>query len=205
MSASIWSQCLLTTPLKSTLKYRPWGFSEFNAFYCTAGGRDYTRHMLQCTVQQQSHSAPAEKDFPFPPVYKKQEGERHSSIQIEETTTRCFTLFNHSTRSMSGKWTWNKEKTANFHQTLFALLSICTIISLGINQVLSLHHCLSKCVHVKCDRENLALFALQLALNSSYSWRWLDSNQFLSTNKVSNLIISSSHHRGRLKGSYSNF
>lgn len=120
-------------------------------------GWDYTLRQICCSVQySNSHIPPGEKDFPFLPVYKKQEGELHSSIQIEETTARCFTLFNHSTRSMSGKWTWDKEKTANFHQTMFVLLSISTIISLGINQVLSLHHCLSK-----CEQENLALFALQ--------------------------------------------
>lgn len=83
-------------------------------------------HMLSqmcysCTVWQWSQPQWEEEqqtDIPFTPVYKKQVGRLHSSKQIEETATQFFTLFNHSTRSTSGKWTYKGGKRVDNHQSL---------------------------------------------------------------------------------------
>lgn len=50
--------------------------------------------------------------IPFPLVLTKQKGRLHSSKQIKETVAEFFTLFSHSTRSTSGKCTYNREKRA---------------------------------------------------------------------------------------------
>lgn len=51
------------------------------------------------------------RDIPFPTVFTRHEkrGGLHSSRKIQEAAARFVTLFSHSTRSTSGKWTCNGE------------------------------------------------------------------------------------------------
>lgn len=85
-----------------------------NACLCTAETGPHAKSdVLQSAVWQRSQSQWEEEqqtDIPLPPADKKQAGRLHSSKQIEETATQFFTLFIHSTRSTSGKWTYKGEK-----------------------------------------------------------------------------------------------
>lgn len=65
-------------------------------------------------------------DIPFTRVCTKQEGGLHSSKQIQETAARFVTLFSHSTRSTSGKWTYKWGKTEHIMSWLVSI-NQCTM------------------------------------------------------------------------------
>ena len=74
---------------------------------------------MHCSVHSEATlTAPVGRgatDIPFSLqlLKNKQGGGLHSSKQIHETAAQFFTLFSHSTRSTSGKWTCNREKKAD--------------------------------------------------------------------------------------------
>lgn len=101
---------------KFTSRLVPWGFTRVNAFYCAREtGLHVNSSVLQCKVLQHSQSQWEEQRGSRHPIYSS----FHSSKQMQVTAAQFFTLFSHSTRSTSGKCTYDGENRGDNHYVGF--------------------------------------------------------------------------------------
>ena len=113
-------------PMTAAPRSLPWGLTGVTAFHSAEETRLHVKSM-RCSVCVQSGNIKSDPaggregregsrratDIPFTPVYKRQKGGRQWSRRIQATAARSFTLFSHSTRSTSGKWTCKGEERAD--------------------------------------------------------------------------------------------